>query len=172
VLLSSQPPANCQACGQSLPSQRRATQIVHLACRTRRQMELAARRGGGRRTRQRAKTVLPERLVVALDASDVAVDSFPERPRTRGECEEGDRPCPWVACKYHLYLDVNPETGSIKLNFPDLEVWEMKETCALDIADRGGATLEVVGATMNLTRERIRQMEVRIPLRLQRQRGT
>jgi hypothetical protein len=64
-----------------------------------------------------------------------------------------------VSCKYHLYLDVNPRTGSIKLNFPDLEVWELPETCALDVAERGGMTLEEVGELLNLTRERIRQVE-------------
>jgi hypothetical protein len=58
-------------------------------------------------------------------------------------------------------LDVSAKTGAIKLNFPDLEVWEMTETCALDIADKGGTTLEEVGAIMNLTRERIRQVEVK-----------
>ncbi len=84
-----------------------------------------------------------------------------EKPRTRAECAEGIRPCPFVSCKHHLYLDVSSRTGAIKLNFPDLEVWEMNETCALDIADRGGTTLEEVGAIMNLTRERIRQVEVK-----------
>ena len=56
---------------------------------------------------------------------------------------------------------MSARTGAIKLNFPDLEVWEMTETCALDVADRGGTTLEEVGAIMNLTRERIRQVEVK-----------
>jgi hypothetical protein len=56
---------------------------------------------------------------------------------------------------------VNPETGSIKLNFPDLEVWEMEVTCALDVSERGGITLEEVGEILNLTRERIRQVEVK-----------
>ena len=83
-----------------------------------------------------------------------------ERPQVRADCENGERPCPFVSCKYHLYLDVNPETGSIKLNFPDIEVWEMDETCALDVAKRGGVTLEEVGEIMNLTRERIRQLEM------------
>ena len=83
-----------------------------------------------------------------------------QKPRTRVECKDGERPCPYVSCKYHLYLDVNPETGSIKLNFPDTEVWQMSETCALDIAERGGVTLEEVGEIMNLTRERIRQLEM------------
>jgi len=84
-----------------------------------------------------------------------------EKPKMRSECVEGIRPCPFVSCKHHLYLDVSARTGAIKLNFPDLEVWEMTETCALDVADRGGTTLEEVGAIMNLTRERIRQVEVK-----------
>jgi hypothetical protein len=84
-----------------------------------------------------------------------------ERPRTREQCSDAPRPCPFVSCKHHLYLDVSARTGAIKLNFPDLEVWDMTETCALDVADRGGTTLEEVGAIMNLTRERIRQVEVK-----------
>lgn len=83
------------------------------------------------------------------------------RPSSRTECLTMERPCLYVSCRHHLYLDVNPETGSVKLNFPDKEVWELEETCALDVADRGGITLEEVGAIMNLTRERIRQVEVR-----------
>jgi hypothetical protein len=90
-----------------------------------------------------------------------------EKPRTRVECAEGARPCPYVSCKHHLFLDVSARTGAIKLNFPDLEVWEMNETCALDIADRGGTTLEDVGAIMNLTRERIRQVEVKALAKLE-----
>jgi hypothetical protein len=90
---------------------------------------------------------------------------FPEtdyaKPVSRAECAEGMRPCPFVSCKYHLYLDVQPRTGAIKLNFPDIEVEDMHESCALDVADRHGTTLEEVGAIMNLTRERIRQLEVR-----------
>ncbi len=70
----------------------------------------------------------------------LADDMDYRRPRTRSECAEGVRPCPFVSCRYHLYLDVNPATGSIKINFPDLEVWEMPHTCALDIAERGGIT--------------------------------
>jgi len=88
------------------------------------------------------------------------------RPHARAQCATGPRPCMFISCKHHLYLDVNPGTGSIKLNFPDKEVWEMGETCALDVADRGGITLEEVGAIMNLTRERIRQVETRGLLKL------
>jgi hypothetical protein len=89
------------------------------------------------------------------------------KPHTRAECAEGPRPCPFVSCKYHLFIDVSPRTGAIKLNFPDLEVWDMGESCALDVADRGGTTLEDVGAIMNLTRERIRQVEVKALAKLE-----
>ena len=95
---------------------------------------------------------------------------FPEaeywRPRSRAECIQGPRPCPYVACKYHLYADVSSRSGAIKLNFPDLSVSDLVESCALDVADRGGATLEEVGEIMNLTRERIRQLEVRAMAKL------
>jgi len=81
------------------------------------------------------------------------------RPKTRDECKGGARPCPHVSCKHHLYLDVNPKNGSIKFNFPDLEPHEMVQSCALDVADQGGLTLEEVGQHLNLTRERVRQLE-------------
>ncbi len=89
------------------------------------------------------------------------------KPKARAECAEGPRPCPYVSCKHHLFIDVSPRTGAIKLNFPDLEVWELGESCALDVADRGGTTLEDVGAIMNLTRERIRQVEVKALAKLE-----
>ena len=84
-----------------------------------------------------------------------------DRPVNRSECKSGPRPCPFVGCRHHLYLDVNPDSGTIKLNFPHLEVWQLAQTCALDIADREGVTLEETGSFVNLTRERVRQIEVR-----------
>lgn len=81
------------------------------------------------------------------------------RPKTRGECARGPRPCPWVSCKHHLYLDYYPRYGKIRLNFPQLEVWEMRETCALDVADRGFKQLQAVGDVLGITRERVRQIE-------------
>lgn len=108
------------------------------------------------------------------------------RPTTRGDCATVPRPCPYVGCKYHLFLDVKGET-SVKFNFPDLEadrvfagplqedgafgsdgrprvepgpfLDEMSATCALDVAEEGWATHEKLGPYFNLTRERIRQVE-------------
>lgn len=80
------------------------------------------------------------------------------RPRTRGDCRRSPRPCPFVSCRWHLYLEVT-STGAVKLTFPDLEVDELPETCALDVADRGPHTLEDIGRFMGVTRERARQIE-------------
>jgi Sigma-70, region 4 len=113
--------------------------------------------------RFRSKTIAPKRLTrdERRLAQELVYPEDVERPRTRADCQNMPRPCPFVSCEHHLYLDVNPDSGAIKLNFPQLEVWEMAETCSLDVADRGGITLEDVGAILNLTRERIRQVEVR-----------
>lgn len=85
------------------------------------------------------------------------------RPSTRGECSEFCRPCLYVGCVHNLYLDVGPISGSIKLNFPDIEPEDMDPecSCVLDIAERGGLTLLEIGLAMNITRERIRQIEMR-----------
>ena len=116
------------------------------------------------------------------------------RPKTRGNCQwcptcqlardggtdEGvlacghrieevlfrSRPCVFVACKYSLYLDVS-ETGSIILNFPHLVPGQMPadQSCALDLSERGAMTLEEVAVVTNLTRERIRQVELKALMR-------
>jgi hypothetical protein len=122
-----------------------------------------------RRTRPRSKTIAMKRLTreeLRQGALMYPPVDIP-RPTTRAECREEMRPCPWVACKHHLYLDINPETGSIKINFPDREPWELEHTCSLDVAEEGSLTLEEIGDITNLTRERVRQVEVRGLLRLQ-----
>ncbi len=121
------------------------------------------RRRNRRRSRMRSKTIAPKRLTKEELRMKEILSPYKlvPRPKSRKDCANGIRPCPFVSCRHHLYLDVNPEKGSLKLNFPDLEVWEMPETCSLDVSDRGGMTLEEVGEILNLTRERIRQVEVR-----------
>src|SRR5512138_1846092 len=131
----------------------------------------------GKRGRRRSKTMSRKEIarelrrqrafgVIDPELEQTMREIEERRPRARADCASGPRPCMFISCKHHLYLDVNPATGSIKLNFPDKEVWELEETCALDVADRGGITLEEVGAIMNLTRERIRQVETRGLLKL------
>ncbi len=83
------------------------------------------------------------------------------RNRVRAECLGGARPCPFVSCRHHLYLTVDPGSRTIKFHFPDREVWELDETCSLDVADDGEQTLDRIGELQNLTRERVRQIEAR-----------
>lgn len=89
-----------------------------------------------------------------------------QRPRTRGDCSGGPRPCPWVSCKHHLYLDVDPRNGNIKINAVGREPHELQVSCSLDVADAGRATLEAVGALLGLTRQAVGEIERRVWRRL------
>lgn len=122
--------------------------------------------------RTKAEPARAQRLELRRGALDgdlsralVVLDETP-RPQVRGDCLAGGpnaaRPCPWFGCKYHLGLDVNPDTGTIHLR----EVDELIDSCSLDVADRGGITLEEVGDRMNLTRERVRQVEYKAAMQL------
>lgn len=122
-----------------------------------------------RRSRPRARSVAARQLTrsalqlgwLDLDLTREQADALhAERPKTREECRDAQRPCPWVSCRHHLYLDVDPDTGTIKLNFPDLEPGDMQHSCSLDVAESGASTFERVGEVLNITRERARQVEV------------
>ena len=65
----------------------------------------------------------------------------PRAPATRAGCElpRGDRPCPHLRCRYHLG---NPGDRG----------------CALDVAERGGATLAEVGGAIGYTVQRVQQI--------------
>ncbi len=86
-----------------------------------------------------------------MPSTPAAVASDLRRPVTRGDCREGARPCLWISCSHHLRRDVSPARR--------LPLAEMTETCALDVADKGGATLEEIGVMLSITRERVRQIE-------------
>lgn len=128
----------------------------------------ARQRKRAARAEHRFPAATPEQL-----ADEATLDEHP-RPTTRAECRDFPRPCPWAGCKHHLYLDVSPDTGSIKINM-DREPWELEHTCALDLADeRGGMTLEEIAEVLGVTRERVRQLEAMglRHLRLRRRRLT
>lgn len=105
--------------------------------------------------RHRVETVADMRR--ALGA--VAKPTPRHLPVLREACLTGVRPCVYVSCPNNLYLDVNENNGSITYNFPGLEPGQMKVSCVLDVAREGGITLEETGSNLNLTRERIRQIE-------------
>lgn len=81
-------------------------------------------------------------------------------PATRADCPT-ERPCLHVRCRYHLAWELRPpRRGPGKRTWVDWsELRSMAETCTLDIAARGGESLEAVGQALRMTRERIRQIE-------------
>ncbi len=68
------------------------------------------------------------------------------RPRTRGDCKLGPRPCSWIGCRFHLAIERRGLPGD-------------PQTCALDVADRAGATLEEIAEVLGVTREMVRQIQ-------------
>lgn len=89
------------------------------------------------------------------------------RPVKREDCANVPRPCPFVGCRYNLYLDVD-RYGKPRLNYSDMEPDEMppEQSCALDIADRGPQKLDTIARTMRLSKERARQIEDEIVRKL------
>lgn len=130
-------------------------------CRRGRSRRCKACRQEGRnsyRVSTRSRTENVTRLSKKKLGRRIPLSEMPPRPRTRGDCLRSPRPCPWVGCRFNLYLDVSP-VGNIKYNFPEFEPHQMKQSCALDVADGGPMKLEIVGGAMNVTRERARQIE-------------
>jgi hypothetical protein len=139
-----------------------------MACR---EFDVPAEDVTRRKDRVRGRTVSVKRLAkrdLYADARlyPASINEAHPRPRTRAECIRTGlgtpgNPCPHVSCKHHLAIEVHPENGGIRQNFPDREVWQIPETCALVVADRGGMDGAAVGQVTNLTRERVRQIEAR-----------
>lgn len=91
-----------------------------------------------------------------LDALDAC------RPKTRADCADVPRPCPFVSCRWNLYLDVD-ERGVITIPRPDVVPDERAESCALDLIEREPDGLETtqVAAVMGLSREQVARIEER-----------
>ena len=81
-----------------------------------------------------------------------------QKPKHRSQCVDGYRPCPWVSCRYNLFLDIRQD-GILRLNFPGKEPEDMYQSCALDLAEDGPRTLEQVAIIMGMSKERARQIE-------------
>lgn len=81
------------------------------------------------------------------------------RPEARSGCRNVPRPCPFVSCSLNNYLEVT-RTGAIKLTFPHLAPGEMDPelSCAHDIQDQGGVSLDVVGRALNVSMSRAGQI--------------
>lgn len=111
----------------------------------------------------------------------------PDAPRTRGDCIDGPRPCPWVGCEYHLLLYIDGDgalfvarkrsvpgrRGAIDENAtPEaqamVDAWidaalavleRLEDSCALDVSDRGEHTCEEVAALSGVTKQFVNSLE-------------
>ncbi len=113
-------------------------------------------------------------MSAALRLPVIVDDGAAARPRTRGECQNGERPCPWVSCTEHAIHGVlmGHPGGDIGADAAVSLLETMPETCTLDVADQGDAgTLEAVSNMWGITRERIRQIEGKALVRLDRRVG-
>jgi len=133
------------------------------------------------RSLPRAHTVCVRRIRMTLvrEAQADTSDYTSAIPRTWGDCQEralgtATNPCAYLRCRHNLLLDISEDTGSYKVTWPHLASGHYgdeydalpKHTCALRVADEGGMTLDEIGVMMNLTRERVRQIETKALLRL------
>lgn len=80
------------------------------------------------------------------------------KPRTRAECIDGPRPCPWLACRYHLGLSVS-QLGTLHLPHGSAALDAgLAHSCSLDVADAGASNLSEIGAVMGVTKQRAHQL--------------
>ena len=96
---------------------------------------------------RRAPRTSEAQLVLVFDARFL-------RPRTRRQCVDGPRPCPWVGCRHHLWLEAALE---------GCERWEDGEceTCALDVAAMGGLDRGQVAEVMGVGMAEVAVVELR-----------
>jgi len=136
-------------------------------CNRERDRRRCAERRERRAATPRAHTIGPrhgrgevERLRAENDRIE-ALEPLPPRPRTRGDCANGLRPCPYV-CEHSLLFEVGPN-GSIKILHPDAhgdpDPDYQGPSCALDVAEAGEHTLEEIAPLLNVSNERVRQIE-------------
>lgn len=88
-------------------------------------------------------------------------------PATRAECKDAPRPCPFVSCRYHLFLDIASDGRLFMTTDADehdessieRELYQMAETCALDVADGGSAQQDEVAVVLGITRRHVDDIE-------------
>ena len=102
------------------------------------------RRKNFRKRIPRPRSILASRLSLKARAElEAGRVMFPEdtaslRPKTRAECVGGPRPCPFVSCKCHLYLD---EVGVIMIT-PTSERVRQLEMSAMEKLKESASSLK------------------------------
>lgn len=93
------------------------------------------------------------------------------RPVTRADCDDVVRPCPWIECRYHNARVERDGRSGVPGQLRGLYIPTLNDpqtSCALDVAERGGVTLDTVADVLGLTREGARLAEERALASLRR----
>lgn len=125
-----------------------------------RPLSLGTRKPSKRSIRETDRLIRKLRRAGAYDDKPkFGVSMFPDA------CPPSREPCPFVSCRHHLYLEVDEETGAVKINFPGRDPDEIGETCSLRVANEGSApdgnqgeghTHKEIGLRLNLVPEVVR----------------
>lgn len=84
--------------------------------------------------------------------------ALPRPPARRADCIDGPRPCPWIGCRYHLQVERRARQAPTER--------AGQESCSLDLADRGRMRLQEIADVLGVTRERVRQIELKAMAKL------
>lgn len=100
----------------------------------------------------RARQLLRERCRRKLAGKKTPPLPQHRRPKTRADCDNVPRPCPYVGCRYHLFLEV---TGNGSIQFPHGDGLDALEalpvSCALDAAEQGERNVQGVARAIGVS---------------------
>jgi len=78
-------------------------------------------------------------------------------PKTRADCVDGPRPCPWISCRYHLGLPHESTKRGGSTN-----------TCTLDLVVDGALPMAAIATELGVSIARIHQIETRALYKIRR----
>lgn len=110
---------------------------------------------------KRLRVLYPPAIVVELSPATTKATALAAFPKTRGECEDGERPCPYQSCRYHLW-----DT----FDFPRVDT-ATAPSCALDVADNGEHSPATIAKWFGMTRQAVENIEKRAIAKVKLRRG-
>lgn len=76
------------------------------------------------------------------------------RPKTRADCIDGLRPCPWISCKHHM-IHTNPKWPELTDDAVVDLIERMTVSCVLDVIDfcPEGMSFKQIGQTFGKSKQ-------------------
>lgn len=76
----------------------------------------------------------------------------------RSDCIHGPRPCIKISCKHHMIHGFSLSWALYTDEQIVDMIFDMPETCTLDVADRGKQPLRVIGECLGISHQRVDQL--------------